>query len=180
MKVLQPFIDRGDIHVLADLWVPEWSATEAYIMVTEELKKFKAAPTAIVASNDAIAGAAIQALEDKGWSGRVLVSGQDADLAAIERIFDGSQLMTVYKPVGNEARAAAGAAMKLAWHEDVPNLTDVPNGTLTTRAILLTPICVTQENAKQTVLKDGFQKLEVIKQGLRKDKQAQLDQPSRK
>ena len=47
-----------------------------------------------------IAGGAIQALEDKGWSGRVLVSGQDADLAAIERIFDGSQLMTVYKPVG--------------------------------------------------------------------------------
>ena len=177
MKVLQPFIDRGDIHVLADLWVPEWSATEAYIMVTEELKKFKAVPTAIVASNDAIAGAAIQALEDKGWSGRVLVSGQDADLAAIERIFDGSQLMTVYKPVGKEARAAAEAAMKLARHEDVESRAEVPNGTLTTKAILLTPICVTQENAKQTVLKDGFQKLEIVKQGLPKDKQAQLDQP---
>ncbi len=93
MKVLQPFIDRGDIHALADLWVPEWSATEAYVMVTKELNKLKGAPTAIVASNDAIAGGAIQVLEDKGWSGRVLVSGQDADLAAIERIFDGSQLM---------------------------------------------------------------------------------------
>jgi D-xylose transport system substrate-binding protein len=177
MKVLQPFIDRGDIHVLADVWVPEWSATEAYIMVTEELNKFKAAPTAIVASNDAIAGGgAIQALEDKGWSGRVLVSGQDADLAAIERIFDGSQLMTVYKPVGNEARAAAEAAMKLARHEDVGSR-EVPNGTLTTKAILLTPICVTQENAKQTVLKDGFQKLEVVKRGLPKDKQPELDKP---
>jgi D-xylose transport system substrate-binding protein len=71
MKVLQPSIDRGDILVLADLWVPEWSATEAYIMVTKELSKLKAAPRAIVASNDAIAGGAIQALEDKGaecWS----------------------------------------------------------------------------------------------------------------
>ena len=177
MKVLQPYIDRGDIHVLADLWVPEWSPTEAYVMVTEELKKMKAAPTAIVASNDAIAGAAIQALQDKGWSGTALVSGQDADLAAIERIFDGSQLMTVYKPVGNEARAAAEAAMKLARHEALENLTEVPNATLTTKAILLTPICVTQENAKQTVLKDGFQKLEIVKQGLPKDKQAQLNQP---
>jgi D-xylose transport system substrate-binding protein len=177
MKVLQPFIDRGDIHAFADVWVPEWSATEAYIMVTEELNKLKAAPTAIVASNDAIAGGAIQALEDKGWSGRVLVSGQDADLAAIERIFDGSQLMTVYKPVGNEARAAAEAAMKLARREDVETRAEVPNGTLTTKAILLTPICVTQENAKQTVFKDGFQKLEVVKQGLPKDKQAQLDKP---
>jgi D-xylose transport system substrate-binding protein len=135
MKVLQPFIDRGDIHAL------------------------------------------VQALEDKGWSGRVLVSGQDADLAAIERIFDGSQLMTVYKPVGNEARAAAEAAMKLARHEDVESRAEVPNGTLTTKAILLPPICVTQENAKQTVLKDGFQKLEVVKQSLPKDKQAQLDGP---
>jgi D-xylose transport system substrate-binding protein len=177
MKVLQPFIDRGDIHAVADLWVPEWSATEAYIMVTKELNKLNAAPTAIVASNDAIAGGAIQALDDKGWSGRVLVSGQDADLAAIERIFDGSQLMTVYKPVGSEARAAAEAAIKLARQEDVESRAEVPNGTLTTKAILLTPICITQENAKQTVLKDGFQKLEVVKQGLPKDKQAQLDTP---
>jgi D-xylose transport system substrate-binding protein len=177
MKVLQPFIDHGKIHILADLWIPEWSASEAYIMVTKELKKMKSAPTAIVASNDAIAGAAIQALEDKGWSGTVLVSGQDADLAAIERIFDGSQLMTVYKPIRNEARVAAEAAVKLAQRGDLEDLTEVPNGTLTTNAILLTPICVTQENAKQTVLKDGFQKLEIVKQGLPKDKQAKLDQP---
>jgi D-xylose transport system substrate-binding protein len=177
MKVLQPFIDRGDIHILADVWVREWSATEAYVIATKELNKLKAPPTAIVASNDAIAGGAIQALEDKGWSGRVLVSGQDADLAAIERIFYGSQLMTVYKPVGDEARAAAEAAMKLARHEAVESPADVPNGTLTTKAILLKPICVNQENAKQTVLKDGFQKLEVVKQGLPKDKQAQLDRP---
>jgi ABC-type xylose transport system substrate-binding protein len=53
----------------------------------------------------------------------------------------------------------------------------VSNGTLTTKAILLTPICVTQENAKQTVLKDGFQKLEVVRQSLPKDKQEQLDKP---
>jgi D-xylose transport system substrate-binding protein len=177
MKVLQPLIDRGDIHPIADLWVPEWSATEAYVMVTKELNKLQVAPAAIVASNDAIAGAAIQALEDKGWSGRVLVSGQDADLAAIERILEGSQLMTVYKPVGNEARAAAEAAMKLARHEDVESRAQVPNGTFTTKAILLTPICVTQQNVKQTVLKDGFQKLEVVKQGLPKDKQAQLNEP---
>lgn len=177
MKVLQPFIDRGDIHAFADLWVPEWSATEAYILVKKELDKLKAAPAAIVASNDSIAGGAIQALEDKGWSGKVLVSGQDADLAAMERIFDGSQLMTVYKPVGKEARAAVEAAVKLARHEDVDRVTDVPNGVLTTKAILLTPICITQENAKQTVFKDGFQKLEVVRKGLSQEKQAQLDEP---
>jgi D-xylose transport system substrate-binding protein len=145
------------------------------VLVSKELQKLNAAPAAIVASNDSIAGGAIQALEDKGWSGKVLVSGQDADLAAIERIFDGTQLMTVYKPVRSEARAAAEAAVKLARHEDVESPSSVPNGALTTKAILLTPICVTQENAKQTVLKDGFQKIEVVKQGLPKDKQALLE-----
>jgi D-xylose transport system substrate-binding protein len=180
MKVLQPYIDRGDIHVLADLWVAEWSPVEAYMMITKELLKFTAAPTAIVASNDGTAGGAIQALEDKGWSGKVLVSGQDADLAAIERIFDGSQLMTVYKPVGNEARAAAEAAVKLARHEDLESRAEVPNGTFSTKAILLAPVSVTLENAKQTVLKDGFQKLETVKQGLPKDKQALLDNPQKK
>ena len=177
MKVLQPYIDRGDIHVLADLWVPEWSATEAYVLVTKELQKLHAAPTAIVASNDSVAGGAIQALEDKGWSGKALVSGQDADLAAIERIFSGTQLMTVYKPVGAEARAAAEAAVKLARHENVENVVDVPNGVTTTKATLLTPIAVNAENAKQTVFKDGFQKLEVVKQGLPKEKQALLEKP---
>lgn len=67
--------------------------------------------------------------------------------------------------------------MKLARHEGVENVAEVPNGALTTKAILLTPICVTQENAKQTVLKGGFQKLGVVKQGLPEDKQAQLDKP---
>jgi len=177
MKVLQPYIDRGDIHVLADLWVPEWSATEAYILVTKELQKLNAAPTAIVASNDSVAGGAIQALEDKGWSGKALISGQDADLAGIERIFEGTQLMTVYKPVASEARAAAEAAVKLARHENVENLADVANGATITKAILLKPIAVNAENAKQTVFKDGFQKLEVVKQGLPKEKQAQLEKP---
>ena len=58
--------------------------------------------------------------------------------------------------------------MKLARHEDVEGRVEVPNSTLTTKAILLAPICVTQENAKQTVIKDGFQKLEVVKQSLPK------------
>ena len=180
MKVLQPLIDGGDIRIVGDVWVPEWSPTTAYLLVKKELDKLPVAPTAIVASNDGIAGGAIQALEDKGWSGKVLVSGQDADLAAIERIFEGTQLMTVYKPVGNEARAAAEAAIKLARHEGLVSGAHVKNGALSTQAILLTPICVTEENAKQTVLRDGFQKMEFVKQGLSKDKQAELDRPVQK
>jgi len=175
MKVLQPYIDRGDIKVVADVWVPDWSATEAYMLVAQKLKEIDSPLTAIVASNDSVAGGAIQALQDKNLSGKVLVTGQDADLAAVERLYDGTQLMTVYKPVGAEARRAAEAAVQLARHQDVEGSTSVPNGDITTKSILLTPISVTEENVKSTVLKDGFQKLETVKQGLSKDKQAELE-----
>ena len=174
MQVLRPLIERGDIKIVGDLWVPEWSPTHAYMLVTQALQQQSSPITAIVASNDGIAGGAIQALEDKQWSGKVLVSGQDADLAAVERLFDGTQLMTVYKPVGNEARTAAEAAVRLARRQNVEGSTAVVNGSQATKAILLTPIAVTEQNAKDTVLKDGFQKLETLKRALPKEKWAEL------
>lgn len=175
MKVLQPFIDRGDIKILADIWIPEWSPTQAYVLVAQELSKLKTPPTAILASNDGTAGGAIQALADKNLAGQVLVTGQDADLAAVARLYDDTQLMTVYKPVGGEARTAAEAAVALARHGNLETTTTVPNGAQTTKAILLIPIAVTRLNAKDTVFKDGFQKIETVKQSLPKDKWAELD-----
>ena len=175
MKVLQPLIDRGDIKIINDIWVPDWSPTQAYVLMTKAVHDLKGPLTAIVASNDATAGSAIQALSDNDMSGKVLVSGQDADLAAVVRLYDGTQLMTVYKPLPAMARAAAEAAVTLARHQKVETATTVPNGEQTTKAILLTPILVTQQNAKETVLKDHFQKIESVKQALPKDKWADLE-----
>ncbi len=119
MKVLQPRINRGDIKVVGDISVREWSATQAYLLLAQALQKIDVPLTAIVASNDATAGGAIQALADKSLSGKVLVTGQDADLAAVARLFEGTQLMTVYKPLSGFARTAAEAAVKLARHQDL-------------------------------------------------------------
>jgi len=174
MKVLQPLIERRVIRVVADIWVPEWSGTQAYLLVSEKLGHLDVPLTAIVAANDSIAGGAIQALEDSKLAGQVLVSGQDADLAAVERLFAGTQVMTVYKPVAKEARTAAEAAVKLARHENVQGIL-VANGDRTTKAVLLAPIAVTAQNAKDTVFKDGFQKPEIVKQGLPKEKWAELE-----
>ena len=175
MSVLQPFIDRGAVKILADIWVPEWSPTQAYILVTQALHDLKAPLTAILASNDATASGAIQALEDINLSGQVLVTGQDADLAGVARLYDGTQLMTVYKPLAGEARIATEAAVTLARHGKVEASTTVPNGAETTKAILLSPISVTRQNAKDTVFKDGFQKIETVKQSLPRDKWSELD-----
>lgn len=167
MKVLEPYIKSGDIHVVADLWVPDWSPTQAYVMVKEELQKTSQL-AAIVASNDGTAGGAIEALADSGMAGKVLVSGQDADLAAVIRLFTGTQLMTVYKPVNQEGRLAAEAAVQIARGETVHTEAAIKNGSGTVKAVLLMPVGVTTENVKSTVLKDGFQSPEMVKQGLPK------------
>jgi len=175
MKVLQPLIDRGDVKILTDIWIPEWSPTQAYILVTQALHDLKSPLTAILASNDGTAGGAIQALEDNHLSGQVLVTGQDADLAAVARLYEGTQLMTVYKPIVGEARAAAEAAVQLATVGKVETEMTVPNGAHTTKAILLAPISVTRLNARDNVFKDGFQRIESVKQALPKEKWAELD-----
>jgi len=169
-KVLKPFVDRGDIKIVSDTWSTDWNPTEAYAHMTEAIETAKGDITAVVASNDGTAGGAIQALAEHNLAGKVLVSGQDADLAAIIRILDGTQTMTVYKPLGPQAKLAADAAVALAKGESVKSAVSFTVGNKAIPAILLTPVVVTKDNVKQTVIKDGFQNLETIQKSLPKEK----------
>jgi len=170
MEVLKPLIDRGDIKVVADFWATDWNPLEAYVQMGEALDSTKGDITAIVASNDGTAGGAIQALENYKLAGKILVSGQDADLAAIIRILDGTQTMTVYKPLGNAAKQAAEVAVRLARGKHIKATASISNGAKKVPAILFPTIAVTKDNVMQTVVKDGFQNLDTIKQNLPKEK----------
>jgi D-xylose transport system substrate-binding protein len=170
MKILKPLIDRGDIKLFADVWAQDWLPIEAYTHTIEVIEAFQGNITAIVASDDGTAGGAIQALRDHGLAGKVLVSGQDADLAAIIRILDGTQTMTVYKPVGSEARQAAEAAVSLAKGEAVHSSTSIANGNRNVPAFFVAPVVVTKDNVLQTVIKDGFQNLDTIQKSLPPEK----------
>jgi D-xylose transport system substrate-binding protein len=170
MRVLKPFVDRGDIKIVSDTWTKDWDPAEAYAHMSAAIESTKGDITAVVASNDGTAGGVIQALEEHKLAGRVLVSGQDADLAAIIRILDGTQTMTVYKPLGSQAALAAEAAVALARGETVKTTAAVWIGSKTVPATLLVPVAVTKGNVKQTVIKDGFQNLETIQKSLPKEK----------
>src|SRR5919199_4278532 len=91
MNVLKPAIDRGDIKVVSDQWAKDWLASEALRICEDALTKSNRDVQAVVASNDATAGGAISALETAGVAGKVFVSGQDADLAGLQRIVAGKQ-----------------------------------------------------------------------------------------
>jgi D-xylose transport system substrate-binding protein len=120
-RALEASIDRGDIKIVGDGWAKDWDPAEAYAIMSKAIDSTKGDVTAVVASNDGTAGGAIQALQEHKLAGKVLVSGQDADLAAIIRILDGTQTMTVYKPIGLQARSAAEAAVNLAAGAPIKN-----------------------------------------------------------
>ncbi len=170
MKVLKPLVDRGDIRIVSDTWTKDWDPAEAYAHMSAAIESTKGDIAAVVASNDGTAGGAIQALEEHKLAGKVLVSGQDADLAAIIRILDGTQTMTIYKPLGSQATLAAEAAVAWAKGETIKTTAAISIGDKTIPATLLLPVIVTKDNVKQTVIKDGFQNLETIQKSLPKEK----------
>jgi D-xylose transport system substrate-binding protein len=169
MKVLQPYVERGDIKVIADGYTKDWLPAEAYLFMLKALETSHGEVAAVVASNDGLAGGAIQALREHNLAGKVLVSGQDADLTAIIYIAQGTQTMTVYKPIANEAAVAAEEAMRLAKGEAMRANKVRNDGKYDVPAILLKPILVTRDNIKETVVKDGFQTLQRINEGLPAD-----------
>jgi D-xylose transport system substrate-binding protein len=170
LRVLKPFVDRGDIKIVGDGWAKDWDPAEAYALMSSAISSTNGDVAAVIASNDGTAGGAIQALQEHQLAGKVLVSGQDADLAAIIRILDGTQSMTVYKPLSAQAKLAAEAAVNLATGNPVKNAVSIGNGTKSVQAIYLSPVVVTKDNVKQTVIRDGFQNLETIKKSLPKEK----------
>lgn len=162
MKILQPSIDRGDIKVVADQWAKDWLAEEALKHTENALTQNQNDIVAVVASNDSTAGGAVQALLQKGLAAKVFVSGQDADLAALQRVVAGTQSMTVYKPVSQLATKAAEAAVALAKGEKPQTDKTVNNGRVDVPFIYLEPIPVDKDNVDATVIKDGYQQRDAV------------------
>jgi D-xylose transport system substrate-binding protein len=163
MKVLKPGMDGGDIKVVADQWAKDWQPVEALKIMENALTRNNNAVDAVVASNDGTAGGAIQALGEQKLSGKVLVTGQDADLAACQRIVAGTQTMTVYKPIKALAHRAAEVAVQMAKKQPLTGASRTThNGKKDVPSILLEPVAVDKSNLDATVIAEGFQKKEDV------------------
>ena len=170
MNILKPAVDRGDVKIVTDQYAKEWQASAALNIVENALTQSKNQVDAVVCSNDGTARGAIQALKGQNLAGKVLVSGQDADLASIKLIAAGEQTMTIYKSIQPLAFGAVDAALKLARGEQVSTTETIDNGFKKVPAILLEPIAVDRNNLLDTVVKDGYHKLEDICADLPPDK----------
>ncbi|MCF4176428.1 D-xylose ABC transporter substrate-binding protein [Vibrio mediterranei] len=156
MNILQPKIDSGAVEVVGDQWVDSWLAENALKIMENALTANHNDIDVVVASNDATAGGAIQALDAQGLAGKVLISGQDADLAAVRRIVDGTQTMTVYKPITALATRAAEIAVELGQQKTPASNASLNNGVKDVPSWLLEPVAVTRTNLKTTVIADKF------------------------
>src|SRR5437667_5047142 len=156
MNVLKPAIDRKDVKIISDQFAREWKAEEALRITEDALTRTGNKIQAIVASNDGTAGGAISALEAAGLAGKVLVTGQDAQRDAVQRIVKGSQTMTVYKPIQPLAFGAVDAAIKLAKKQAVDAKDKINNGKKDVPSILIPPVVVDKSNVDATVIKDGY------------------------
>jgi len=162
MQVLQPLRAAGEIELVLDEMTRDWQPENARHLANQALAKAGGPVDAIIAANDALAGGVIEALYAHNLAGTVAVAGQDADLAALQRIVARTQTMTVYKPIRQLAGKAAEAAIALARGEQ-PRANDfMYNGKSQIPSQVLQPIAIDNLNWLDTVVRDGFHREEDI------------------
>jgi D-xylose transport system substrate-binding protein len=150
----------GKVKFGGEYSTPKWKAADAQAEMQQALVATSRHVDGVVAADDAIAGGAIAAMKAAGIKPLPPVTGEGADLAAIQRIITGDQRTTVYESVKAEAESAAELAYDLAFGVTVPaSLTlgkTINNGAGDIPAILVEPVVVTKVNIESTVVADGF------------------------
>jgi D-xylose transport system substrate-binding protein len=161
-EILDPFIENGDVNLIEEIWLEHWSYDEALVEIGKVLDRTEDIQ-AISAANDLIAQAAVRLLSERQLAGKVAVVGQDADLVSCQSIVEGTQLMTVYKPIQKLAARAAGLAVSMAKNDmpepdrfiDNNSGKDIP-------FYVETPVAVYREDLNSTVISDGFHSQEDV------------------
>jgi len=159
-SVFDPLVAAGKLTIAKEYDTPDWSPDQAQNEMQQALTALGNKVDGVYCANDGTASGAIAAMKAANMSPLPPVTGQDAELAAIQRILSDEQYMTVYKAIKPEAEAAAQLAYDLLTNTAVPDsMTQgktTNNGTIDVPSVLLTPVAVTKANIESTIVKDGF------------------------
>lgn len=158
-QVLDPLISAGKLTNVYETYTPNWNPPDGQSEMEAALTKTHNDIQVVYAANDDLGGAVVQALKPVNLAGKVLITGQDATVPGLQRILEGTQSMTVYKPIAKEADATGQLVAALSKGTGVSSLV---NGKTKTQgganidSVLETPISVDKSNIASTVLADGF------------------------
>lgn len=146
-RVIQPAIDKGDIKIISDTSAEGWDPANAMKNVENFLTKSQDKVDVVLAMNDGTAGGTVHALKARGLNGKVLVTGQDGELAACQRIVEGDHIMTVWRPDIPLSEVLAKAIMALATNQPLEtNGKVLNNGKIDVPAVLFAPVVVDKNN----------------------------------
>lgn len=154
-KILQPLVDEGQINIIGEEWAADWLKEYAFKVVDDALQK-KLKIDGVIAGNDSLAEGVVEALSEHRMTGEIIVIGQDADLTACQRIVEGTQLMTIYKPIEKLAEATIEMAIRLVKKEPLNVDEYINNGRYDVKYYVLDPTAVDKENIDETIIRDGF------------------------
>ncbi len=158
LNIIQPLVERGDIDVVYDGYVDYWAPEEGYRLMKECLKR-NAKIDAVIAANDQLAEGALKAIKEANLDPLPYISGQDAEAEACRRVIEGTQAMTVYKPIEAIASKTVEIAIQMVNEEKIPKTyLSVNNGKRQVPAILLPAMIVNKETIDLTVIADGYLK----------------------
>ncbi len=160
-NALSKAMQAGKIEILSETWAEAWRPEDAYNTVTALLDDKKNID-AVIAANDGLADGVIRAITEHRMAGLIPVVGHDADISACQRIAEGTQLLTVYKPIKELAQAAAEAAVKLGKGEKITTTDSIFDGSADVPYLKFQPVFVNRDNLVQTVIRDGFHTYEDV------------------
>ena len=150
-------MEENDVTILDSMYAEGWRAELAASYIYEH-KDIVQQADAIMCGNDDLASKVVRALVESRMAGDILVVGQDADLEACQRIVEGTQVMTVYKPVEKLAQRAAECAVLLAKGEKIEgeDVSTIDDGSYLITYVGLEPVSVNAENMNEVIIGSGF------------------------
>ncbi len=148
-------MEEAKIELVGNFHAAGWKPELASVYIDSN-STFLEEVDAIMCGNDSLAGQVVYSLAERRLAGKVYVVGQDADLEACQRIVEGTQLMTVYKPVEKLAQKAAEYTIKLIKGEELEETQTIDDGTYDVPYVTLETIAVTEDNMMEVIINSSF------------------------
>ncbi|HAH24782.1 MAG TPA: hypothetical protein DCL77_13685 [Prolixibacteraceae bacterium] len=157
MNVLQPYMEKGDIQLVYSEFTEAWTPAEGSLHTNAILDQNGDSINAIICGSDAITDGVLTTLKERGLEGKVMVTGQDAELDNIRDIVHGTQTCDILKPLKEMAQTTAELAVELATEKPLTmKFTTESNGKVLVKSVLIDATVVNKNNIETTVVASGF------------------------
>lgn len=157
MNYLQPYMERGAIQVVYSEFTEAWIPSEGSLHTKAILDQNPDGVTGIIAGSDGITDGVLTTLKERGFEGKIMTTGQDAELDNVKEVANGSQTCDILKPLKEMAQTTADLAVSLALEKPITmKFTSESNGKVLVKSILLDAVLINKDNIQQTVVASGF------------------------